>query len=44
MVQKVFLCQFIDKNVVVPKYYLLAGDRSQASGFFLTQDKNVQTT
>ena len=34
----VFSCQFVDRKVMglVPKYYLLAGDTSQVSIFFLT--------
>ena len=40
--QKVFFCQFVGRKVMglVPKYYLLAGDTSQVSTFFLTTDKN----
>ena len=34
---KGFFCQFVDRKVVglIPKYYLLAGDTSQVSNFFL---------
>ena len=34
--QRVFFCQFVDRNVVglMPKYYLLAGDTSQIFIFF----------
>ena len=44
--QRVFFVNLLTEKlrVLVPKYYLLAGDTSQLSIFFLTQDNNQQTT